>query len=117
MNNGPNAYAEACLNAVRARARAGDGVTTYTEPADVASGLSYEEFKDEVFDERAVELFVEFKFWSDLQMSGRLERDWADLGSGADGDRGSYRKQWHFLPIPEREIITSGGLLVQNAGH
>jgi hypothetical protein len=117
VNGGPTALAEDCLNAVRARARNGDGVTTYTEPADVASGLSYQEFKDEVLDERHVELFVEFKFWSDLQMSGRLETDWADLASGADGDRGTYDAKWKLLPIPQREMITSGGLLEQNPGH
>jgi hypothetical protein len=117
VNGGPTALAEACLNAVRARARNGDGVTTYTEPADVASGLSYDDFKDEVMDERHVELFVEFKYWQDIQMSGRLERDWGLLASGADGDRGTYDKKWHFLPIPQREIITAGGLLEQNPGH
>ena len=57
VNNGPTQFAEDCLNAIRARARAGDGVTTYTVPEDVASGLSYEAFKEEVMDERAVELF------------------------------------------------------------
>ena len=117
VNGGPTPLAEACLNAVRARARNGDGVTTYTVPADVASGLSYDAFKDEVFDERHAELFVEFKFWSDLQMSGRLERDWALLASESTGDRGTYRKQYKFLPVPQREIDASGGLLGQNAGH
>ena len=117
VNGGPTALAEACLNAVRARARNGDGTTTYSVPENVKPGLNYEEFKDEVMDERAAELFVEFKFWSDLQMSGRLERDWPDLASGADGDRGTYRKQWKLLPVPQREIDVSGGILGQNAGH
>ena len=117
VNGGPTPLAEACLNAVRARARNGNGVTTFTVPADVPTGLSYDAFKDEVMDERAVELFVEFKFWADLQMSGRLERDWANLASGDTGDRGSYRKQWKFLPIPQREIDVSGGIIVQNPGH
>ncbi len=117
VNGGPTQLAEDCLNAVRARARNGDGVNTFTVPLDVASGLSYNDFKDEVFDERVAELFVEFKFWSDLQMSGRLERDWAILASGDTGDRGTYRKQWKFLPIPQREIDVSGGLISQNAGH
>ena len=117
VNGGPTPLAEACVNAVRARARNGDGITTYSVPEDISSGLSYDAFKDEVMDERAVELFVEFKFWSDLQMSGRLERDWELLASGDTGDRGTYRKQWKFLPIPQREIDVSGGLIGQNAGH
>jgi hypothetical protein len=117
INSGPTSLGEACLNAVRARARAGDGVTTYTEPADVAPGLSYAEFKDEVMNERFVELFHEEKFMFDAWMSGIMERDWANIASGADGDRGSYEKHWKQFPIPEREIITSGGLLLQNPGH
>jgi hypothetical protein len=117
VNNGPTALAEACLNAVRARARAGDGVTTYTEPADVTPGLSYAEFKDEVMDERFVELLHEEKFMFDAWMSGIMERDWDNIASGADGNRGPYDKKWKQFPIPEREIITSGGLLLQNPGH
>jgi hypothetical protein len=117
VNSGPTPLAEACLNAVRQRVRNGDGTTTYSEPADIQPGLSYEAFKDEVYDERAVELYLEFKFWGDLQRSGRLERDWAILASGEFGDRGTYDPKWKFLPIPYREIITSGGLLKQNPGH
>ena len=117
VNSGPNAFAEACVNAVKTRARNGDGVTTYAVPADVASGLTYEEFKEEVMDERAVELFNEYKFYHDVIMCGRFERDWADLSSGADGERGPYEERWRFLPIPQADIISSGGLLVQNPGH
>lgn len=117
VNGSPTAFGEACLNAVRARARAGDGVTTYTEPADVASGLSYAEFKDQVMYERFVELFHEEKFWFDAWMSGIMERDWANIASGPDGDRGPYDKKWKLYPIPEREIIASGQLLLQNDGH
>ncbi|NNF47083.1 MAG: RagB/SusD family nutrient uptake outer membrane protein [Desulfofustis sp.] len=79
--------------------------------------MSYEAFKEEVLDERIAELFVEFKSWSDLQMSGRLERGWAILASGETGDRGTYRKMWKLLPVPQREIDVSGGLIGQNAGH
>ena len=117
INNGPTALAESCLNAVRARARNGDGVTTYTDPADVAPGLSYEAFKDEVMYERFAEFLMEEKFWNDVWMSGHMERDWALIAGGADGNRGPYDKRWKLLPIPERDIIASGGLLEQNAGH
>jgi hypothetical protein len=117
VNNGPTTLAEDCLNAVRARARNGDGVSSYTIPANVTSGLSYDAFKDEVIDERIVELFVEQKFWNDVWMSGHMERDWDIIASGQDGDRGPYDKRWKLFPIPEREIISSGGLLLQNPGH
>lgn len=117
INNGPTALAEACLNAVRARARAGDGVTTYTVPADVTPGLSYAQFKDEVYDEAVVELFHEEKFWWWAHMTGKMQSDWGDIASGQDGDRGPYDKRWKLYPIPERDIIASGGQLEQNPGH
>ena len=86
-------------------------------PADIAAGLSYQQFKDVVFDERAVELLLEFQFWPDINRSGRLERDWAILGSGADGDRGTYDAKWKFWPIPLNEVVASGGIIEQNPGH
>jgi len=117
INSGPTALAEACLNAVRARARAGDGVTTYTVPADVATGLSYDQFRNEVYDEVIVELFYEQQFWWWAQMTGHWEADWSLIGSGADGDKGPYNSAWKLWPIPETDIVTSGGVILQNAGH
>jgi len=46
-----------------------------------------------------------------------MERDWAIIASGETGNRGPYDKNWKHFPIPERELITSGGLLLQNPGH
>jgi hypothetical protein len=115
--NGPTPLGEACLNAVRERARNGDGSMAYTVPADVATGLSYDAFKREVWNERIVEFFLEFKFYHDAFRMGYMEEDYADITSGADGNRGSWDKSWNFMPIPNREIIVSGGLLVQNPGH
>lgn len=118
INNGPTDLALNCVNAVRERARGGlNGAENRPIPADISSGLSYGQFKDVVFDERAVELMLEFQFWNDIQRSGRLERDWAILGSGAEGDRGTYNAKWKFWPIPLNEIVASGGIIEQNEGH
>ncbi len=118
VNGGPTPLALNAINAVRERARGGlDGAEGRALPADILTGLSHDQFKDVVFDERAVELMVEFQFWPDILRSGRLERDWAILGSGADGDRGSYGAQWNFWPIPLNEIVTSGDIIKQNPGH
>jgi len=117
INGGPTALAEQCLNLIRARARAGDGTTTYTIPADVTPGLSYDAFKQEVYDEMCVETMGEQKFWHDAWMTGYFERDWADIASGADGSRGPYDSRWKLFPIPQREIDASGDLLIQNPGH
>lgn len=118
INGGPTPLALSCINAVRERARGGlNGAESRAVPADIASGLSYADFKDAVFDERAVELAVEDQFWLDILRSGRLERDWANLGSGPEGDRGSFDSRWHFWPIPVVEVVTSGGIIEQNPGH
>lgn len=118
VNGSPNALALSCINAVRERARGGlNGGESHAVPADIAPGLSYAGFKDAVFDERAVELLLEFQFWTDINRAGRLERDWADLGSGDEGERGSYDAKWKFWPIPLNEVVTSGGIIEQNAGH
>jgi hypothetical protein len=118
INGGPTDVALRCINAVRERARGGlDGLEARAVPADIPGGLNYDDFKDAVFDERAVELAVEYQFWPDILRSGRLERDWADLGAGAQGDRGSYDARWNFWPIPFSEILTSGDVIEQNPGH
>tara|TARA_B110000114_G_C15072437_1_gene390259 strand:- start:545 stop:2065 length:1521 start_codon:yes stop_codon:yes gene_type:complete len=118
INSGPTPLALSCINAVRERARGGlDGAETRAVPADILTGLSYDLFKDAVFDERAVELMLEYQFWPDILRSGRLERDYADLGSGADGDRTGFEARWNFWPIPESEILAAGGIILQNPGH
>lgn len=118
VNNGPTTLALDCINAVRERARGGlNGTEGRAVPADISAGLSYGQFKDVVFDERAVELLLEFQFWPDINRAGRLERDWANLGSGSDGDRGNYDSKWKFWPIPLNEIVSSGGVIEQNEGH
>ncbi len=118
VNGGPTDLALKCINAVRKRARGGlSGAEGRAIPADIPAGLSHDQFKEVVFDERAVELMLEFQFWPDIQRSGRLERDWAILGSGSDGDRGTFDDKWHFWPIPLNEIVSSGGIIEQNEGH
>ncbi len=118
INNGPTQMALDAINTLRARARGGlNGAESRTFPANVETGLSYAQFKEVVFDERAVELLLEFKFAFDIQRSGRFERDWAQLGSGARGSRGAYDPKWKFWPIPYNEVLTSSGLIGQNPGH
>lgn len=65
--NGPTQEAMDAINQVRARIRKADGVSR-TVPADitVADGLSKDEFRMKVFDERGIELFGEGQRWFDL---------------------------------------------------
>ncbi len=63
--NGPTPAAYAAFNFLRARARNANG-TTRTAPTNLATGLSKDEFRMKVFDERALELFAEGHRWFDL---------------------------------------------------
>lgn len=63
---GPNAEALAAFNMVRARARKASG-TARTVPADVtATGLTKDQFRMKIFDERGLELLGEGQRWFDL---------------------------------------------------
>ncbi|SEA80962.1 Starch-binding associating with outer membrane [Pedobacter hartonius] len=63
--NGPSGEALAAFNALRARARLANGVAR-TVPANVTSGLSKEDFRMKIFDERGLEFVGEFNRLFDL---------------------------------------------------
>jgi len=60
----PNALAD--INKLRARARNTGSTTTSTLPLDVAAGLSQDDFRKKIFDERGLEFIGEGKRWFDL---------------------------------------------------
>jgi len=62
--NGPTVDAYAAFNKVRERARNANG-TVRSTPADLEAGLSKEEFRLKIFDERGIEFFVEEHRWFD----------------------------------------------------
>ncbi|MBX2922811.1 MAG: RagB/SusD family nutrient uptake outer membrane protein [Chitinophagaceae bacterium] len=63
--NGPTAEAYAAFNKLRERARLADGTVRAT-PADLTPGLSKEQFRLKIFDERGLELVAEGHRWFDL---------------------------------------------------
>lgn len=63
--NGPTASALTAFNAVRERARKADG-TARAVPADLLPGLTQDQFRMKVFDERGLELIGEGQRWFDL---------------------------------------------------
>lgn len=63
--DGPTPAAYTAFNFLRARARNANG-TVRTTPANLPAGLSKDEFRMKVFDERALELFAEGHRWFDL---------------------------------------------------
>jgi hypothetical protein len=63
--NGPTLDALAAFNAVRTRARKADG-TARTVPANLLVGLTQDQFRMKIFDERGLELIGEGQRWFDL---------------------------------------------------
>lgn len=64
--NGPTTGALAAFNTVRARSRKADGITARLTPEDLKTGLTKDQFRMKVFDEREMELIGEGQRWFDL---------------------------------------------------
>src|SRR5690606_9822307 len=64
--SGPTAEAQGYVNQVRARARNWAGKAT-DFPADVNTGISKDDFRTLVLEERRLELSFEFKRWWDIK--------------------------------------------------
>lgn len=97
--NGPTADAYTQINRVRARAK---------QPA--LTGLSKDQLRDAVLNERMLELSYEQHRWFDLKRTGRLKdvmiatkKDWND--------------RYLLFPIPQSEIDASNGVIKQNPGY
>ena len=101
INNGPDTDAYDAINEVRNRA----GL------ADLTAGLSYENFKDSVLQERQWEFVMEGHRWYDLVRMGKLvERVTA-------GKTYAEVKDYHILfPIPQKERYYNTAL-TQNNGY
>lgn len=135
-------YAEVLLIAAEAIARS-EGVTNeavsyladvrsraywQTDKNDIVSslsGLSEQQFVEEVWKERLRELALNFKVWSDIQRtrkypvtseSNRGEVNFVDV-VGQSNNWGQVYEEYHLLyPIPDDEIQTNPSL-VQNPGY
>lgn len=96
INNGPDAAAYDMINKVRKRARF-DGTTELAILPDL-SGLTYQQFKDAILEERRHELVMEGSRYHDLVRMGKLvERVTAAKPSATP-------QPFHvLLPIPQRE--------------
>ncbi len=102
-NGGPNGEAYTAINRVRKRA----------ELADL-SGLTKDQFKDAVLNERRLELAFEGHRWFDLVRTGRLLQT---VNAETSFGRDPQIKAHHILfPIPLREIGANAAL-VQNPGY
>ncbi|WP_054560384.1 RagB/SusD family nutrient uptake outer membrane protein [Croceitalea dokdonensis] len=109
--SGGNAEAFQYVNRIRARARSGNGAAV---PADV-SGLSQDEFRDLVMEERRLELAFEFKRWYDI--ARRRMGNEVFGASGFEGEKVNFDpNQDYLLPMPADELARNPNL-TQNPGY
>lgn len=107
--------AEGYVNRVRARARNSNGVTSGLFPEDV-SGLSQDDFRDMVLEERKWELAFEFKRWYDIARR-RLGSE-VFSASGLEGEKPNFDPNQDYLfPLPAEELARNPNLLPQNPGY
>ncbi|MFS4484111.1 RagB/SusD family nutrient uptake outer membrane protein [Hyunsoonleella sp. 2307UL5-6] len=108
--SGGSTEAEGYVNRVRDRARNGG-----TFPEDV-SGLSQDDFRDMVLEERRLELAFEFKRWYDIARR-RLGSE-VFSASGLEGEKPNFDPNQDYLfPLPAQELERNPNLLPQNPGY
>ncbi len=90
----PGALTE--LNKIRARAGLGD--SSASSQGDVRSAIQ---------DERRLELAFEGQRWFDLVRTGTVD---AEMGQ-------TINSNYHIFPIPVSEVLSSFGVITQNAGY
>ena len=106
-----SAEADGYVNRVRARARNGNGSDF---PSDV-SGMSQDEFRSMVLEERKWELAFEFKRWYDIART----RTGAEVfsASGLEGAKPNFDPAQDYLfPLPADELARNPNL-TQNPGY
>lgn len=113
--SGPTDEALDYVNQIRERARNWAGtITDY--PADVQAGISKDDFRDLVLDERRLELSFEFKRWFDIQrrqLGNEVFKGPDSLEPHESFDPGKH----YLLPIPQDELDRNPNLLPQNPGY
>ena len=112
--SGPNAELEGYVNQIRERARNAAG-TMNAYPENVQSGLSKEEFRNMVLEERRIELCFEFKRWWDI--SRRDLGDEAFKGEDSLEPQANWNSNHYLLALPQDELDRNPNLLPQNPGY
>jgi hypothetical protein len=114
--NGKPGVARESLNKVRRRARDTDS-NPNNDPAGVLPDVTTSdqgELREAIYRERRLELAMEDLRFFDILRQGRA----ADiLGSGGSFPAGFTPGTHERMPIPQREIDLSGGVLTQNSGY
>ncbi|MGC9342156.1 MAG: RagB/SusD family nutrient uptake outer membrane protein [Bacteroidales bacterium] len=113
--NGPTEEVLSYINQVRERARRWPNkISDY--PADVAAGLSKDEFRQVVMEERRIELAFEYKRWFDIKR--RQIGDEVFKGENSLEPHPNFDGSKHYLlPIPQTELDINPNLAPQNPGY
>lgn len=111
--SGPTAEARGYVNQVRARARNWAGTAT-DFPADVNSGISKDDFRTLVLEERRLELSFEFKRWWDIKRR-KMGND-VFKGPNSLEPHPDFNDNQYLLPIMQRDIDLNPNL-TQNPGY
>lgn len=112
---GPNAELEGYVNQIRARARNAAGVAN-SIPENVASGMSKEEFRNMVLEERRIELCFEMKRWWDIKR--RNLGDEVFKGENSLEPQSNFNSSKSYLmALPQDELDRNPNLLPQNFGY
>ena len=98
--NGPSAKAYTAVNTIRTRAKL----------PNLTAGLTKDQFRDSVLQERHLELNWEEWRWFDLKRTDKLKATLI-----ADGK--NWEDKFFLFPIPQNEIDASNKLVVQNPGY
>lgn len=107
--NGPTADAYAKINAIRNRAFGND-------PEKRLSGLTKEEFRNAIMDERKWELAFEFHRRWDLKRWGKLGEAVQSIAETNPRGAENFRPYHYLFPIPFQEIDLNPAL-TQNPGY
>jgi len=110
INTGPTAQAYDAINQVRKRARF-DGENEQNILPDL-EGLSYQQFRDAILDERRWEFVMEGERWGDLVRMGKLIESVITSGK----ENVTPKEAHNLFPIPQRERNINPSLS-QNDGY
>ena len=102
------------VNRVRARARNSNGVTSGLFPED-AAGLSQDDFRTMILEERKWELAFEFKRWYDIARRKLGEQVFGNSGLEQRPNFSASRD--YLYPLPADELSRNANLLPNNTGY
>jgi len=113
--SGPTAEALGYVNEVRERARNWNGTMT-TFPENVSSGISQDDFRDLVIEERRLELAFEYKRWYDIKRLNIGEEVFKGPNSLEPHENFDPNRDYYF-PLPQDELDRNDNLKPQNTGY